>query len=130
MSRRHDISSPRDGLIVVRVFGDRDEGEAEATQDAFLAAQQANPGSQVLFDVTRAEYDGPPEALYARAIRAGQGMARCKVAILAQSLDSAFARFWRRGLIETGHETAVFVCAQEADAWLASEAEDDTLFLA
>ncbi|MCC5996521.1 MAG: hypothetical protein JJU18_09165 [Oceanicaulis sp.] len=130
MLRRHTISSPRDGLIVVQVFGDRDERQAEATQEAFLAAQQANPGSQVLFDVRQAEYNGPAELLYARAIRSGQGMARCKVAILAQSLDSVFARFWRRGLIETGHETAVFVCAQEADAWLASRAEADTLFLA
>jgi len=95
-----------------------------------MAAQQANPGSQVLFDVRQAEYAGPAEHLYARAIRSAKGIARCKVAILALSLDCVFARFWRRGLIETGHETAVFVCEQEADAWLASEVEADTLFLA
>lgn len=130
MSRRQIITTPREGLIVVQVSGERDDRQAAAAHRAFMAAQQAHPGSRVLFDVTRAEYDGPPEALYARAIRSGQGMARCKVAILAERLDSVFARFWRRGLMETGHETAVFDCAQEADAWLASEAEADTLFLA
>jgi hypothetical protein len=130
MSRRHAISSPRDGLIVVQVSGERDEHQAEAAREAYLAAQQAHPASQVLFDVTRAVFEGHAEDLYARAIRAGKGMARCKVAILAQSLDCTYARFWRRGLMETGHETAVFICEREADAWLASEVDADTLFLA
>lgn len=130
MPRRHIVSTPRDGLILVRVTGERDEGQAQAALDAFMTMHRANPSNQVLFDVLNAFYEGPPEDLYARAVRCGHNMVPCKVAILASSLDSVYARFWRRGLIETGHETAVFICEQEADAWLSSEAEADILFLA
>jgi hypothetical protein len=130
MPRRHVISRPREGLIFVKVQGERDDVQAQIAIAAFLEVQTANPTSQILFDVTQASYGGAPEALYARARQCGLGMARCKVAILAERLDSEYARFWRRGLIETGHETAVFICEQEADAWLASEADTDILFLA
>lgn len=130
MPRRHIVSTPRDGLILVRVFGQRDDEQAQAALDAYRQLLQANPSSEILFDVSQATYDGAPEDLYGRAVRCGQGMPRCKVAILADSLDSVYARFWRRGLIETGHETALFICEREADAWLASEAEADILFLA
>ncbi|MBI1263743.1 MAG: hypothetical protein GC187_03300 [Alphaproteobacteria bacterium] len=130
MPRRHDISRPRDGLIRIEVYGERDPGQAQVTIAAFLDIQNANPSSQILFDVTQATYSGAPEALYGRARQCAQGMTPCKVAILAERLDSEFARFWRRGLIESGHETAVFVCEQEADAWLASGSDTDILFLA
>jgi len=130
MPRRHVISRPREGLIFVKVEGERDDAQAQIAIAAFLEVQTANPTNQILFDVTQASYGGAPEALYARARQCGLGMARCKVAILAERLDSEYARFWRRGLIETGHETAVFICEQEADAWLASETDTDILFLA
>ena len=67
MPRRHDISRPRDGLIRIEVYGERDPGQAQVTLAAFLDIQNANPSSQILFDVTRATYSGAPEALYARA---------------------------------------------------------------
>lgn len=130
MPRRHSVSTPRDGLILVRVIGERDDEQAQAVLEAFLKLHHANPSNQILFDVSHAFYEGAPEHLHARAVRCGQGMVPCKVAILAGCLDSEYARFWRRGLIETGHDTAVFICEQEADAWLASEAEADILFLA
>lgn len=130
MPRHHAISRPREGLIRIEVYGERCDAQARASTGAFLAVQNANPTSQILFDITQATYSGAPEALYERAVQCGQGMVPCKVAILAGRLDSIYARFWRRGLMETGHETAVFICEREADAWLASEAEADILFLA
>jgi hypothetical protein len=130
MSRLHAISRPRADLLLVKVEGERDDAQAQIAIAAFLTVQNANPSSQILFDVTQATYSGAPETLYARARQCGQGMVPCKVAILAERLDSEYARFWRRGLIESGHETAVFICEQEADAWLASETDTDILFLA
>ncbi len=130
MQRRQIITNPRDGLIKVEVFGERDDREAVKSIAAFLDYHRSSPARQILFDTLNAQYNGAPEALYARAARCGAAMAPCKVAIVSDSLDSAYARFWRRGLIETGHETAVSTSQAEADAWLASEAEADILFLA
>lgn len=130
MLSRHVISSPRDGLIVIELFGERDDPEAHAAFEALMKRLEADPVDQILIDVRRADYAGPPEDIYARAFGYGDGLAPGKIAILARTLDCIYARFWRRGLIETRHETAVFVCAEEADAWLNSNAEDDTLYLA
>lgn len=130
MQSRQIITTPRDGLIKVTVSGERDDQGAQGSIAEFLEHHRNSPARQILFDTLNAYYAGPPENLYARAAYCGAAMAPCKVAIVTDSLDSAYARFWRRGLIETGHETAVFTCEAEADAWLSSEAEADILFLA
>ncbi|KAA5803529.1 hypothetical protein F1654_06905 [Alkalicaulis satelles] len=131
MSGRQIISTPRPGLIRIQVFGERAGPEAQKAAAAFFELHHANPQRRhILFDATEAEYLGPPEDLYVRVARYGRELPPGKVAILTHDLGSVYARFWRRGLADTGHETAVFTCAREAEAWLESDLDADTLFVA
>ncbi|MCH8489404.1 MAG: hypothetical protein LAT81_05665 [Oceanicaulis sp.] len=130
MPSRPYFSSPRPGLIVIRVSGERNDAEARDAIEAFVAYYRTCEARQILLDATQAHYVGSPEDLYGYVAKCGEAMPAGKIAIVSHDLDSVYARFWRRGLSDTGHETAVFTCEDEADAWLATEAEADILFLA
>ncbi|MGY6627202.1 MAG: hypothetical protein ACXIVL_01675 [Oceanicaulis sp.] len=129
MPSRPLFSSPRPGLIVIRISGERGDAEAHAAIQAFLEYYRNCEARQVMLDATKACYVGSPETLYAYVARCGASIPSGKIAIVSDDLDSVYARFWRRGLSDTGHETAVFTRESEADAWLENDHASDVLFV-
>jgi len=65
----------------------------------------------------------------ARAMDCGEKLERSRVAILAEAMDDTFARVWRKGLVETGHEAIVFTDPAAAEAWLLTEADAPMVYL-
>lgn len=119
-----------DGVLMMVLGGVRDRAVAEAGYAAFRERFDAAGVRRVLFDTRLARTACPPEELMERARRFGAATPACRVAILASDLDQEFARLYRRGLADTGHEVQVFVSLAEARAWLASPTDSDALYLA
>lgn len=123
-----NLSAERD-LITVAVQGPR---TADAAHDAIgeaIALRAQSGVERILFNTVSAELPVPPEALMARALDCGERLETSKVAILAQDEDSTYARLWRKGLADTGHESIVFTDMEAAKSWLFIQVEADALYL-
>jgi hypothetical protein len=86
--------------------------------------------SAIFFDARAAIMPISPGALVARALACGRVLEPSRVAILTTDPEDTYARLWRRGLVETGHQAMVFTLAETADAWLSTAESTDTLFVA
>lgn len=130
MGRHHVSLSPDRSIVIVAVAGARDSSTYAEGTPQFLEFFLAQPARKVLFDarIAFAALDS------ARAIELAEACARqmppSRVAIVARELECAYARIWRRALAMTGHEALVFRRVAEAEAWLRSEADEDTLYVA
>jgi hypothetical protein len=129
MSAKQAISLV-DGVLVMVLGGLRDRGAAEAGYAAFRERFDAAGVRCVLFDTRLAQNATRPEELVQRARDFGAATPPCRVAILACSLDQEFARLYRRGLIDSGHDVQIFTAVDQARAWLAAPVESDRLYLA
>ena len=129
MPRHHVTLSPDENTLIVSVAGLRTNAAAEASIAEVIALRESSGVERILFDTCEAITPRPPEALMARALDCGRRLARSRVAILACDAEGGYARLWRKGLVETGHEAMVFTDAASADAWLATRAEAETVYL-
>lgn len=64
-----------------------------------------------------------------RALECGRRLETSRVALLSEALDDTYARVWRKGLVETGHEAIVFTDAAAAEAWLLTEADAPMVYV-
>lgn len=119
-----------DGVLVMVLGGLRDRRDAETGYGAFRERFDAAGVRRVLFDARLARTACAPQELMGRARRFGAATPACRVAILARTLDQDFARLYRRGLVDTGHEVQIFTDPAEARAWLATMADADAVYLA
>ncbi|MFC4725170.1 hypothetical protein AB6B38_08505 [Glycocaulis abyssi] len=130
MGRHHISLSPDRSTVIVAVSGARDTSTYSQSTPDFLEFFLSQPARKVLFD-TRLAYAALDSGKAMHLAEAcGRQMPASRVAIVARELDCAYARVWRRGLSATGHEALVFESVAEADAWLRSEADADTLYVA
>ncbi|GGH05624.1 MAG TPA: hypothetical protein DF715_08820 [Oceanicaulis sp.] len=130
MGRHHISLSPDRSIVIVAVSGARDTSTyAQGTPD-FLMRYLAQPARKVLFDARLARAAMESGTAIELAEACGQEMPASRVAIVAREMDCAYARIWRRALASTGHEVFVFEHVGAAEAWLRSEADEDTLYVA
>jgi len=130
MGRHHISLSPDRSIVIVAVSGARNTSTyAQGTPD-FLEFYLGQPARKVLFDATIAYAAMESCSAIVLAEACGRQMPASRVAIVARELDCAYARVWRRGLSATGHDAFVFENVAEAEAWLGSEADADTLYVA
>ncbi|MGJ3232633.1 MAG: hypothetical protein ACFE0P_12645 [Oceanicaulis sp.] len=119
-----------DDVLVMVLGGVRGQAEAECGFAAFKARLDRSGVRNVLFDTRLAKNADKPEQLMMRARTFGAATPPCRVAILARALDGEFARIYRRALADTGHEAQIFTEVSEARAWLSTQVEADSLYLA
>ncbi|MEQ8434679.1 MAG: hypothetical protein RIA71_10600 [Oceanicaulis sp.] len=117
------------GVLVMVVGGVRDRADAICGYAQFREHLDRAATRRVLLDVRLATNAENPQQLVMRAREFGAATPACQVAIFARALDGEFARLYRRGLSETGHEVQVFADIKEAEAWLSAPAEADRLYL-
>lgn len=130
MGRHHISLSPDRSIVIVAVSGARDRSTyAQGTSD-FLQFFLGQPARKILFDATIAYAALESGKAIELAEACGQEMPPSRVAIVARAMDCAYARIWRRALSATGHEAFVFTSVAEAEAWLRTEADEDTLYVA
>lgn len=130
MGRHHISLSPDRSIVIIAVSGARDASTYSQCTPDFLELFLTQPARKVLFD-TRLAYAAIESGMAMGLAEAcGRQMPASRIAIVARELDCAYARVWRRGLSIAGHEVFVFDSVPEADAWLRSEADDDTLYVA
>lgn len=122
------LSSDRD-MITVAVQGSRTAEAASEAIGEIIAFRASSGAERILFDTVSAQLPVPPEALMARALDCGERLKTSKVAILAEDEDCTYARLWRKGLADTGHEAIVFTDREAAESWLLTRVEADALYL-
>jgi hypothetical protein len=130
MGRHHISLSPDRSIVIVAVAGPRNNKTyAEGTPD-FLKFYLSQPARNVLFDAANAYSATESSTAFEMAEACARQMPASKVAIVGRALDCAYARIWRRALFSTGHEAMVFTCVAEAEIWLRTDADADTLYVA
>ncbi|MGY6661810.1 MAG: hypothetical protein ACXIVO_05770 [Glycocaulis sp.] len=130
MGRHHISLSPDRSIVIIAVSGARDTSTYSQSTPDFLEFFLAQPARKVLFDTRLAHAAIDSSKAMDLAEACGRQMPASRIAIVAREFDCAYARVWRRGLSATGHESFVFESVAEADAWLRSEADEDTLYVA
>jgi hypothetical protein len=129
MSRHLVTLSPCGNLIIVAVAGVRDDAAARASTAEVLALRDTSRVDRIVFDAREGLMPIKPEALMARAIDSGRRLAPSRIAILSNELDDTYARLWRKGLAETGHDSMVFTDAAAAEAWVLTEADAPMVYV-
>jgi hypothetical protein len=125
----HRILMGPNNVVIVAVAGLRSPEEAEACGEDFLRFYSEHPTGLVLFDTTLARSTASPERMFHWTFSLARACPTTRAAVIARAPDCAFARLWRRALTEAGHEAAMFRNADEAEAWLLSPVEADTLYV-
>lgn len=127
---RHLVTlSPDRQFLIVAVSGTRTVEAARESVAEVIALREESGVATILFDTCSAVLEIEPAALMARALSCGRVLAPSRIAILADDDDSTYARVWRKGLNDTGHEALVFTRAGEAEAWLLTLQDAPTLFI-
>jgi hypothetical protein len=129
MARHHVTLSPCGRMIIVAVSGVRDDAAARLSTADAIALRTSSGIERILFDARDCVLPIKPQALMARAIACGEILERSRVAILAEAMDDTYARLWRKGLVETGHDAIVFIDPAAAEAWLLTEADAPMVYL-
>jgi len=130
MGRQHISLSPDRSIVIVAVSGARDTSTyARGTVD-FLTFYLGQPARKIVFDAVGAYAAIESAKGIEMAEECGKRMPASRVAIVAREMDCAYARIWRRALSATGHEAYLFGSVAQAEAWLRTEADDDTLYVA
>jgi hypothetical protein len=129
MARHHVALSPCGSFIIVAVSGVRDEDAALASTADALALRADSGVDRIFFDTRFSVLPIQPQALMGRALECGRRLERSRVALLTEALDDTYARVWRKGLVETGHEAMVFTDAAAAEAWLLTEADAPMVYV-
>lgn len=130
MGRQHISLSPDRSIVIVAVSGARDSAAFAGGIAKFLEFFLAQPARKVMFDATSAYAALESVTAIELAEACGRQLPACRVAIVAREMDCTFSRVWRRALTATGHEAYLFESVAEAEAWLRSEADEDTLYVA
>lgn len=129
MPRHFYTLSPDKQVIVVAISGERSGPDVDAALNGFRAFYADNPTGRILFDLSGANVHMAPPDLVGDTERIGKLFPTARVAILSPHLESTFARIWRRGLKSAGHDAQVFDHSGEADAWLRSGEDDETVYI-
>ncbi|GGB66821.1 hypothetical protein [Glycocaulis alkaliphilus] len=130
MGRQHLSLSPDRSIVIVAVAGARDRAAFAEGTASFLNFFLSQPARKVLFDASGAHAALESGIAIELAEACCRQMPACRVAIVAREMDCAFSRIWRRALSITGHEAYLFEDVGAAEAWLRSEADEDTLYVA
>lgn len=128
---RHYISlSPDKGIVIVAVSGERNNSTyAKGTPD-FLNFYLAQPARCILFDAVKAHCGVDSATAIEMAETCGRQMPASRVAIVGRDFHCAYSRLWRRALCHTGHDAMVFTSVAQAEAWLRTDVNADTLYVA
>lgn len=130
MSRQHLSLSPDRSIVIVAVAGPRDSSTYAQGSANFLKFFLAQPARKILFDASCAYAALESATAIDLAEACARQMPASRIAIVAREMDCALARIWRRALTATGHEAYLFESVAEAEAWLRTEADEDTLYVA
>lgn len=130
MGRHHISLSPDRSIVIIAVAGARDDVTFANSTPEFLKFYLGQPSRKILFDVVKAYAGLESVTAIELAESCGRQMPPSRIAITARELDCAYARIWRRALSATGHEAFVFESVAEAEAWLRSDADEQTLYVA
>lgn len=115
--------------MIIAVSGLGDDEAARAVMADALALRASSGVERIIFDSRCSEFHLPLESLLARAMACGRELERSRVALICEAMDDPYARLWRKGLVETGHEAMVFTDAAAAEAWLFTSADADMVYL-
>lgn len=129
MASHHVAISPRKDCLIISVAGERSDEAARASNADAIEARRTSGIDRVLFDTCSAILPVKPAALVARALDLGAKLPRSRVAILANAEDDTYARLWRKGLAETGHDAIVFTQICAAEAWLHTSEDAEAVYL-
>lgn len=129
MGRHHVTLSPDGRFIIVAVSGVRDGAAARVATTEVIAVRAKTGVDRILFDTRDGILLVKPDELVARAIECGRELAMSRIALLSETLDDTYARLWRKGLAETGHQAIVFTDVSAAEAWLLTEADAPMVYL-
>jgi tRNA(Ile)-lysidine synthase TilS/MesJ len=130
MRRQHISLSPDRSIVIVAVSGARDSYTYAHGSIEFLTFYLGQPARKILFDAAGAYAAIESAKGIELAEECGKRMPQSRIAIVAREMDCAYARIWRRALSATGHEAYIFKNVAEAEAWLRTEADEDTLYVA
>ncbi|MGY6532229.1 hypothetical protein [Glycocaulis sp.] len=130
MGRHHISLNPDRSIVIVAVSGARNgETYAEGLPD-FLKFYLAQPARCVLFDAVNAHCAIESTDAIAMAEACGRQMPPSRVAIVGRDYSCAYSRLWRRALCLTGHDAMVFTSVAQAEVWLRTDVDADTLYVA
>ena len=129
MPRHHVTLSPDGDCIIIALSGQRTEPAAQAALIDVMALIERTGLDRVLLDARDCRSVQSPERTMARALSAGRRIRKCRVAIIADRVEHAYPRIWRKGLEASGHEAMVFTDVKAAEAWLFTDAEEATVYL-
>lgn len=130
MGRHHISLSPDRSIVIVAVSGERNTHTyAQSTPD-FLSFYLSQPARCILFDAVKAYCGIESAAVIEMAEACGQQMPASRIAIVGRDLNCAYSRLWRRALCQTGHDAMVFTSVCQAEAWLRTDVNADTLYVA
>lgn len=129
MASHHVSVSPCKDYFIVAVAGVRSDAAACASSADVLEMSLTTGLDRIIFDTRSAILPIKPEALVARALDFGAKLPRSRIAIVANRDDDTYARLWRKGLGDTGHDAIVFTQASAAEAWLLTRHDAETVYL-
>lgn len=129
MASHHVTVAPGHDYFIVAVAGVRSDEAARGSSADVLEMSLTTGLDRIIFDTRSAILPIKPAALVARALDFGAKLPRSRIAIVADTCDDTFARLWRKGLAETGHDAIVFTDASAAQAWLLNQADAETVYL-
>ena len=116
--------------MIVAVAGLRTAEAADACTSATIRLRVASGVERIFFDTCAAVMPVQPASLMARALACGDRLETSRIAILADHDDDTYARIWRKGLADTGHTAIVFTAPAQAQAWLLTNENAETLYMA
>ncbi len=130
MGRHHISLSPDRSIVIVAVSGARNHDTYAEGTPQFLKFYLEQPARSVLFDAVNAYSATESASAIEMAEACGRQMPSSRIAIVGRDLNCAYVRIWRRALCTTGHEAMVFTSVCQAEAWLRTDVNANTLYVA
>ncbi len=130
MGRHHISLNPDRSIVIVAVSGERNSETYLTGLPGFLKFYLAQPARRILFDAANAHSAIESSEAIEMAEACGRQMPASRIAIVGRDYSCAYSRLWRRALCQTGHDAMVFTSVAEAEAWLRTDVDADTLYVA